>query len=151
MWRAALMMGNTEQALEETRQEKSINPNLVETYLLAADAYAASKQYSLCATEFQKAIQLRPQPARNYVKLATCYRKSGNIDAAVDMLGHASAQEPGLSDIYKEQGAIFELKGEVQHAIEAYNQYFVLDPNAPDRTQIEQRIEALQRGAITPQ
>lgn len=151
MGRAALMMGNTEQALEETRQEKSINPNLVETYLLAADAYAASKQYSLCATEFQKAIQLRPQPARNYVKLATCYRKSGNIDAAVDMLGHASAQEPGLSDIYKEQGAIFELKGEVQHAIEAYNQYFVLDPNAPDRTQIEQRIEALQRGAITPQ
>jgi len=67
------------------------------------------------------------------------------------MLSHAAVQEQGLADIYKEQGAIYELKGEVQHAIEAYNQYFVLDPNAPDRAQIEQRILALQRGAITPE
>jgi tetratricopeptide (TPR) repeat protein len=150
MGRAALMMGNAEQALEETRQEKSINPNLVEAYLLAADAHSANKQWSFCATEYQKAIKLRPQPAKNYVKLAACYRKTGNSDAAVDMLSHASAQEPGLADIYKEQGAIFEIKNEVQHAIEAYNQYFVLDPNAPDRMQIEARIQALQKGSVPP-
>lgn len=151
MGRAALMMGNTDKALEETRAEKAVNPNLADAFLLAADAYTAAKQYSLCASEYQKAIKLRPQPAKNYVKLATCYRKAGNVDAAVDMLSHAAVQEQGLADIYKEQGAIYELKGEVQHAIEAYNQYFVLDPNAPDRAQIEQRILALQRGAITPE
>lgn len=149
MGRAALMMGNTDRALEEARSEKAINPNLADAYLLAADAYTAAKQYSFCAAEYQKAIKLRPQPAKNYVKLATCYRKAGNIDAAVDMLSHAAAQEQGLADIYKEQGAIYELKGQVQNAIEAYNQYFTLDPTAPDRAQIEQRVSALMRGAMT--
>jgi len=148
MGRAALMMGNTEQALQETAREKATNPNLVEAYLLAADAHSAAKQWSFCASEYQLAIKLRPQPAKIYVKLAACYRKTGNTDAAVNMLSYASSREPGLADIYKEQGAIFELKNEIQHAIEAYNQYFVLDPNAPDRQQIEARIQALQRGTV---
>ncbi len=58
----------------------------------------------------------------------------------MSMLAVASQKESGLADIYKEQGAIYELKGDVVHAIEAYNQYFVLDPDAPDRAQIEERI-----------
>ncbi len=151
MGRAYLLMNQPEQTLDETRQEKTINPNLADAFLLAADAYSAMKQYHLCATEYQKAIKLRPQGAPIYVKLAQCYRKSGNIDAAVDMLTHAASLEQGFADIYKEQGAIYEFKGEIEHAIEAYNQYFVLDPNAPDRAQIEQRILSLQRGAITPE
>src|SRR5262249_29363878 len=76
MGRANVFMGNLEQALEETRLEKSINPNLADAYLLAAEAYSGLKQYSLCATEYQKAIQHRSQPAMTYVKLATCYRKA---------------------------------------------------------------------------
>ena len=67
-------------------------------------------------------------------------------DAAMAMLNVAATKENGLADIYKEQGAIYELKGDVNHAIEAYNQYFVLNPDAADRPQIEGRISALQRG-----
>jgi tetratricopeptide (TPR) repeat protein len=151
MGRANLIMNNPEAALEETVQEKAINPNLSDAYLLAAEAHSAMKQYSLCATEYQKSIKLRPQPSAVYVRLAQCYRKSGNVDVAVDMLNHAATREPGLADIYKEQGAIYELKGEIQHAIEAYNQYFVLDPNALDRAQIEQRIVTLQKGGVSPE
>jgi tetratricopeptide (TPR) repeat protein len=150
MGRAALIMRNPEKALEETRQEKVLNPNLADSYLLAAEAHAALGQFTLCATEYQRAIKLRPQVASIYVHLAQCYRQSGNLEAAGDMLAHAANQEQGLADIYKEQGAIYEVKGEVQHAIEAYNQYFVLDPNAPDRPQIEARIQALQRSATSP-
>jgi tetratricopeptide (TPR) repeat protein len=151
MGRTALLMNNPDQALDEALQEKAINPNLSDAYLLAAEAHSALKQYSLCATEYQKAIKLRPQSSPVYVKLAQCYRKSGNVDVASDMLAHAASREPGLAEIYKEQGAIFELKGESQHAIEAYNQYFVLDPNALDRAQIEQRILTLQKGGVSPE
>lgn len=144
--RVALLTGDAKTALEETRLEKGINPNLADAYLLAAEAHNALQQYSLCAGEYQKAIKLRPQAAIIYVKIAQCYRKAGNVDAAVAMLSMASSQESGLADIYKEQGAIFEVKGEIVKAIEAYNQYFVLDPEAPDRAQIEERINTLQRG-----
>ena len=77
MGRANLYMGNAEETLEETRQEKAINPNLADAYLLAAEAYTTLKQYSLCATEYQKAIKLQGQPAMTYVRLAGCYPQSG--------------------------------------------------------------------------
>ena len=57
------------------------------------------------------------------------------------MLNHASTQESGFAPIYREQGEVFERRGDYMRAVEAYNQYFVLDPNAPDRGQIEQRIQ----------
>lgn len=141
---AYLQMGDLKKVLEETRLEKGMNPNLADSYLLAAEAYLGLKQYSLCASEYQQAIKLRPQSATIYVKMAQCYRRAGNLDAAMAMLTQAATQESGLADIYKEQGAIYETKGEVNLAIESYNQYFVLDPNAPDRSQIEQRIMSLQ-------
>lgn len=151
MGKAYLQMGDLSKVLEETRVEKSLNPNLADAYLLGAEAYLGLKRYSLCASEYQQAIKLRPQSATIYVKMAQCYRRAGNLDAAMAMLTQAALKEDGLADIYREQGAVYETKGEVNLAIESYNQYFVLDPNAPDRPQIEQRIMSLQRGHPIPE
>ncbi|MGE4132271.1 MAG: tetratricopeptide repeat protein [Bdellovibrionales bacterium] len=144
--RAALAMNDPKGAVDFAEEEKKINPGLADPYLLAAEAYTLMQQFSLCATEYQKAIKLRPQQAAIYVKMAQCYRKAGSLDVAINMLNVAATKEPGYADIYKEQGAIFELKGDVNHAIESYNQYFVLDPDSPDREQIESRIKALLSG-----
>ncbi len=144
--RAAMLMNDPKSALAFTEAEKRANPNLADAYLLAADAHSMMQQYTHCATEYQKAIKLRPQQAMIYVKNAACYRKSGNLDAATSMLAVAATKESGLPQIYKEQGAIYEIKGDINHAIEAYNQYFGLDPDAADRAEIEARISALQRG-----
>ena len=144
--RAALQMGDPKGALSYTELEKQANPNLPEAYLLAAEAYTVIQQYTLCAQEYMRAIKLQPQSAMTYVKLAICDRKAGQVDAAMAMLNVASNKENGLADIYKELGAIYELKGDLNHAIEAYQQYFALDPEAPDRQQIEDHIMSLQRG-----
>ena len=61
------------------------------------------------------------------------------------MLTQALSLESGNPDIYKEQGAIFELRGERVQAIEAYNQYIVLSPNALDRSLIQSKIDNLRR------
>ncbi len=144
--RAGLLMSDPQKALTETDLEKRANPNMADAYLLAAEAHAILQQYSNCASEYQQAIKLRQQPAATYVKVSQCYRKKGDLDAAAAMLNVAATKESGLADIYKEQGAIFELKGDIQRAVDAYRQYFVLDPDAPDRMQIEGRISALQHG-----
>lgn len=144
--RAAMLLNDPREALKQTDEEKRANPNMADAYLLAAEAHTLLQQYSNCATEYQKAIKLRPQQANIYVRVAQCYRKKGDLDAASAMLNVAGTKESGLADIYKEQGAIYEMKGDVIHAIEAYQQYFTLDPDAPDRPQIEDRISALQRG-----
>ncbi|HMN67380.1 MAG TPA: tetratricopeptide repeat protein [Bdellovibrionales bacterium] len=144
--RAAMLMNDPRTALNYAEAEKRANPNLADAYLLAAEAHTTMGQFSACAGEYQKAIKLRPQSAQIYVRVSRCYRQAGNLNIAADMLKVAATKESGLAEIYKEQGAIFETKGEIAQAIEAYNQYFTLDPEAPDRTQIEARISALQRG-----
>ncbi len=144
--RAALMLNDPKEALAATEREKLANPNLADAYLLAAEAHTLLQQYSSCASEYQKAIKLRPQQATIYIRLAQCYRKRGDLEAAAAMLNVAASQESGIPDIYKEQGAIFESKGDLVRAIAAYQQYFVLNPEAADRQLIEDRISALQRG-----
>jgi tetratricopeptide (TPR) repeat protein len=144
--RAALQMGNPKAALDFTELEKHANPSLAEAYLLAAEAHSLMSQYTNCSAEYGQALRLRPQPAGIYVKMATCNRKAGQLDTAMNLLNVAASKESGNADIYKESGAIYEVKGDVNKAIEAYQQYFVLDPDAPDRAQIEARISALQHG-----
>ena len=144
--RAALMMNDAKAALNYAEQEKRANPSLADPYLLAADAQSALQQFTNCSTEYARAVKLRPQPASVYVKMATCDRKAGLLEAAVNLLNVAATKESGYADIYKEFGAIYELKGDVNKAIEAYQNYFVLDPDSPDRAQIEGRVSALQSG-----
>ena len=143
---AAMQMNDAKEALNQAQLEKTANPNLADPYLLAAEAYAAQEQYTLCASEYQKAIRIRAQGAAVYVKLAQCYRKLGQFEVAITMLNQASTLESGHADIYKELGLVYEVKGDIRAAVESYNQYFALAPNAPDRSLIEGRISTLQQG-----
>jgi tetratricopeptide (TPR) repeat protein len=143
--RAALMNGSAEEALKSANEEKQRNPNLADSYLLAADAYVALEQYSLCASEYREAIKLRPQGTITYVKMARCFRLAGNIDAAFSMIENAGKRESGEPEVWKEKGLISEARGEAVKAIEAYQQYLMLAPRAADRPQIQSRIEALSR------
>ncbi|NQY99469.1 MAG: tetratricopeptide repeat protein [Bdellovibrionales bacterium] len=143
--KAELLINRPKNALKEADKEKRANPNMAAAYMLAAEAYAKRKQFNLCAQEYQRAIKLRPQGAESYVKAAACYRQAGNFDSAESMLNIASRKESGNSDIYREQGALYEAKGDYEKAVAAYQEYFILNPNAPDRTLIEGRIQRMGR------
>lgn len=144
--RAALEMQSPQEALEQAVQEKNRNPNLADPYVLAAEAYEQLRQYNLCASEYQQAIRLRPHVADYYIRIASCNRMSGNLDAAAHMIATAKDIESGNPEVWKEQGAIFETQGNAIFAIEAYNQYLALRPNAADRSEIERRIQNLGGG-----
>ncbi len=137
---AAFQMGDFNQALESAMHERKLNPNVAESYLLAADVYATTRDYNKCAAEYQLAIKLRPQGAELYVKMARCYRLSGQSEIAESMLNLAVQIESGLPEIYREQGAIYEQKNDRRSAIQAYNKYLLLSPNARDKVDIENRI-----------
>lgn len=144
--KAAFQSGNYELALSAAMEERKLNPNLADSYELAAEVYTAQKLFQKCAEEYQQAVRLRPQGAEIYVKLARCYRQGGSPDIAASMLNIAASQESGLPEIYREQGAIFEQKGDERAAVQAYNKYLALSPNAPDRQEIERKILSIGSG-----
>ncbi len=141
--KAAFAAGDFNTALESSKSEKKQNPNVADSYILAAEVYTARKQYAECASEYSLAMKLRPQGADIYVKSATCYRQSGSLDVAEDMLALASARESGYAEIYREQGAIYELRGDSRAAATAYIKYLGLSPNALDRPQVEAKVRSL--------
>lgn len=144
--KAAMMAGNYNLALEAVKKEKQANPNLADSYILAGEIFNSKKQYAECAAEYSQAMKLRSQGADIYVKAAQCYRQSGSVDIAQDLLSMASARESGYADIYKEQGAIYEVRGDLRAAVQSYNKYLGLSPNAPDRGEIEARINRIGGG-----
>jgi len=91
-------------------------------------------------------MKLRSPGADIYVKAAQCYRQSGSVDVAQDLLTMAASRESGYADIYKEQGAIYEIKGDIRAAVQSYNKYLGLSPNATDRGEIESRINRIGGG-----
>lgn len=139
---ASLAKGDFDQAKSAATEEKKRNPKLSDPMILLAEIYFATKQYGECALEYSNALKLR-QDVDLYVKAATCYRQSGSLEIAQDMLSLAKQRENGYADIYKEQGAVFQLKGDNEAALESYQMYLELSPNAPDRAQIQQFIQGL--------
>jgi tetratricopeptide (TPR) repeat protein len=133
-------LGLFSEASEMLTEEKTKNPGLAEPYILAAEVYDRNGQYTECAAEYSQAIKLLTTSADLYVKAAGCYRKSNALDLAQDMLDIASQRENGLPSIYREQGFVFEKKGLPRQAIEAFNRYLDLSPNAPDRYEIEKKL-----------
>lgn len=134
------MPPEADEALVMANKEKSFNPDLPDGYILSAEANYVKKQYPACAADLQRAVAKGAQDSATSVKMARCFRLSGNVDAALTFLRQAKLRESGNPDIYKELGDVFKTKGQNQEAIAAYEQYLILVPNAPDRSMIQSTI-----------
>jgi len=142
-----LRTGDAKTALEEAMKERETNPGLKDSYVLAAEAYFSLKQYSNCAAEYQQAARGQ-RDATLLTRMARCYRLSGALDSAQSLLKQAQSIESGNPDVYKEQGAIYHMKGMADEAIAAYDTYLKLMPAAPDRAEIERREQRVRNGDL---
>ena len=141
--KAAFSAGALDVAMEAIKIEKKNNPYLSDSYVLAGQIHYAQKQYAECASEYAQALKLRAQGAEVYVRAAQCYRLNGSIEVAEDMLAIAATRESGFAEIYREQGAIFDTKGDRKASIKGYCLYLELSPSAPDKKDIEGRLNQL--------
>lgn len=141
--KAHLESGQYDLAIENAKEEKTKNPNLADPYILTAEVFYRKGQYQECAAEFSAAVKLRPNSAELYVKSASCYRLSGSVEIAEDMLMIASQKESGYPDIYRELGFVYEKKNNRPSAVLSFEKYLLLSPNAPDRQLVETKIRQL--------
>lgn len=141
--RIMIIKGNYSEAEKYAEIEKKMYPQLIDPYLLIAEIKYVSKNYAECAGEYARATNFGSQPAAVYVKAARCYRLSGQLDMAQGFLDIAAEKESGYEEIYKEQGAIFESRGDTVSAIRSYCKYAELSPNSRDKDLIKSQIQTL--------
>lgn len=144
--KAYMGMNDYKTALEWAKDEISHHPKTADGYILAGQLYAKKDEFKLCAEQYQVAVGLRDfkkQKGELYVAMARCQRQSGNLDGAQGSLDIAVNMESGNAEIYREQGAVFEARGDPSSAAAAYNKYLTLHPNAPDKNDIESRLGSM--------
>lgn len=144
MAKCYMELGDYDKAIEMIKEEKTRNPNIADSYILAAEIFYRRQQYKECAVEYSAATRMRPSSAELFVRASTCYRMSDSIDIAEDMLNIAAQKESGFADIYREFGYIYEKKsGRQVQAVQYFRRYLSLSPNASDRSVVENRIRQL--------
>ncbi len=67
----------------------------------------------------------------------------GNLDQAIADLTKAIELDPKYADAYYNRGFAHRSKGLKQAAINDFETYLRLEPNAPDRPQVEQWLREL--------
>ena len=134
---------NLNKALKEAAAESQLNPLLPEAYQLSGEIYFSLKKYMLCAQVFQKAIELLPDDSELYLRVAECYRRSGHLSLALQMLKSISQGKNKTSNprVYREMGALYEMRNDYDNAKKSYAIYFDMLPQAEDKKEIETRIK----------
>lgn len=100
--------------------------------------------YKLCAENYQRAIEIAPQTSTVFIDLSRCYRFAGEFDMSQKMVEKALDIEPGNPVVWRENGLLFEQKGEYALALEAYKQYLTLNPSAQDRKSVVRQMKDLE-------
>ncbi len=150
--------GDYTQAIERLKSSIDLDPSVFETHYNLAVVYTQAEDYINAVEEYKKVIGMKPDMADSYYSLATA---ENNL--AVDMMQgrvrmnvDESLYTPKAEDINfeekvklsaKEENLVKELK---ESAIQNYEKYLELNPNAQDKADVEQQIQKLTQAKDSP-
>jgi len=158
------------EAIEFSKSELSKNPAHYQSHLLIAEAYyllgelvRAKTQkiaqqdesyslsysemvswYKLCAKSYKQAIDLTGGLGGEvFIDMAKCYRLSGALDQASASAVRAEELDKTNPRIWMEIGQIYEQQGNTRASLKAYENFLLVFPNAPNKKEVENRINRL--------
>lgn len=143
--------GDYTQAIERLKSSIDLDPSVFETHYNLAVVYTQAEDYINAVEEYKKVIGMKPDMADSYYSLATAENnlavdmRQGRVRMNVDETLYTPKAEDinfeekiKLTD--KEENLIKELK---ESAVQNYEKYLELNPNAQDKTDVEQQIQKL--------
>ncbi len=143
--------GDYTQAIERLKSSIDLDPSVFETHYNLAVVYTQAEDYINAVEEYKKVIGMKPDMADSYYSLATAENNlavdmtQGRVRMNVDETLYTPKAEDinfeekiKLTD--KEENLIKELK---ESAVQNYEKYLELNPNAQDKADVEQQIQKL--------
>ena len=130
-------MGNHPRSVEEYRIELQNQPNNVEAMKALGKEYIEMGGYSEALAQFNKAMQLQPQSADAKQLSGWANYLLKNFAGAVALYQAALAKDPGNPLTYKRLCLAYRDMGDRQAAAQACQKYLQMQPDAPDRQEIE--------------
>lgn len=135
------IMGNHKKAMEEFKSELVNNPNSVATLISYGREYVQVGQVADSVALFNKAMELSPRSAEAKLEAGYSNYLLKNYQGAVALYEAALALDQGNPLIYKRMGMAYQDMDEPEKAAQAFREYLKMEPDAPDKAEIEQYLE----------
>lgn len=135
-------------ALEAAQKEKENNPKIYHGYYILGEIQrlqGTKESVSLAVKNLEQAISLDPQNVESLMSLGWIKLSQRNFDIARELYLRAKRQDPSNPQIRKQLGFVYQGIGQSGLAIEEFQTYLKLYPNAPDRDKVENQIQVLSR------
>jgi len=112
--------------------------------VLLGEIYVAKDMLVEAETTFKKAQKINPKSYEALIGMADISAKRSNFDLALDLYQKAMTIKSDEAVLHKKVGDVYRLIGQGALAIESYKMYLEMEPDAPDKTQIESYINIMQ-------
>lgn len=132
-----------DEALRYADLEIEGNATLEHGYFIKGEILRLRQEYQESVKLLEKAISINQKSVEALMALGWIKFRQNFLDTARELYNRALQQDQSISDIHLQLGHIYRLSGQGALAIDFYQTYLSLRPNAPDRQEIEQRIRSL--------
>lgn len=132
-------------ALEAGKKEKENNPGIYNGHYILGETYRLMGKVQDAVDNLEQGISISPRNVESLISLGLIKVAQRNFEVARELFLRAKKQEPSNPKIRKQLGFIYQGVGQSGLAIEEFQTYLKLYPNAPDRNQVEGRIQVLSR------
>lgn len=145
--RIEVYVNNPDQALIDVREDMKINGEYEEGLNLVGDVLFGKEEFIPAETEYKKSLRLNPRSYGALRGLADIAARRGQTDMSRDLYKRAIAELKGSGDdptIHRKLGDVYRLMGQGSLAIESYQVYLKLVPDAQDKAEVEGHIRVLE-------
>ena len=157
--KAYLDSGETDKAICRYKSSLDLDSSVFETNYNLGVAYITKKSYSEAVETLKNATKINPEVADTYYSLAVAQENLGfnkingiNEDTGVNCTGDLEEKAMVITDTPKNIKLSESDKKEVSElfmlAIDNYNHYLSISPNATDKDKVAARIEDLNKELI---
>lgn len=138
------LSGDVDGALAEVQEDLKSNGETDISLTFMGELYAHKGDLTQAENYYKMAQKINPRSFNALVGLAELSTKRNNFDLALDLYKKAMRQKGDEPTLHKKIGDVYRLLGQGTLAIESYKLYLEMNPEAPDRKQIEAYIKLMQ-------
>jgi tetratricopeptide (TPR) repeat protein len=145
--RIEVYVNNPDQALLDVREDMKLNGEYEEGLNLVGDVLFEKEEFIPAENEYKKSLRINSRSYGALRGLADIAARRGQTDMARDLYKRAIAELKGSGDdptIHRKLGDVYRLMGQGSLAIESYQVYLKLVPDAQDKAEVEGHIRVLE-------
>jgi tetratricopeptide (TPR) repeat protein len=130
-------LGNSKAAIGMYQRELKNNPGDIKALMQIGKEHLKLREAEAARKVFVQLMQANPKYAEAKAHAAYANQMLGNFPVAISLLEGAIQLDPANPTFWKRKGLLHQEVGDVGNAIAAFRKYLEMEPDAPDRAEIQ--------------